>query len=180
MTHAVAAPSRTDTASGGRLIHLLVTLVLGATCCATALAATSPITACDRTADLDSLEVPVSELSASVVGHIVVVPGEDDEVLDVLPTQGDSAEPILNLAPRVAEILQDVFSAVAIETAPTDADQSIPSYSLEPAPKDESPLSPVAGDAGQSEPSELADPDSVIDGANAVPGVQRRMFRTDI
>ena len=109
MTYAVAAPSRTDTASGSRLIHLLVTLVLGATCCATALAATSPITACDRTADLDSLEVPVSELSASVVGHIVVVPGEDGEVLDVLPTQGDSAEVNTPKGARSYEILDVTF-----------------------------------------------------------------------
>ncbi len=180
MTHAGEAPGRPDTASGGRLIHLLATLVLSVTCCATALAAKSPTTACDRTADLNSLEVPVRALSVSAVGHIVVEPGEDDEALNVLPAQGDSAEPILNLAPRVAGILQDVFSAVAIETPSADADHAVPSFTLEPTTQDESPLSPVAGDAAQAQSTDLYDPDSVIDEADVVPSIQRRMFRTDI
>lgn len=167
-------------ASGSQLIHLLTIFLLSATGCATALAATSPMTACDRTADLQSLEVPVSELSASVVGHVSVEADEDDETLIVLPAHSDTAAPILNLAPRVAVILRDVFSAVAIETPPSDSDNPATSFPVESLTRDVSPLSPIAGDAGTSESSDLTDQDSAIKEADAVPGVQRQMFRTDI
>ena len=107
-------------------------------------------------------------------------PGEDDEVLNVLPTQGDAVKPILDLAPRVAGILQDVFSAVAIETPTADAERAVPLFTLEPTTQVDSPLSPVAGDAAQAESTDLNDPDSVIDEAHVLPSIQRRMFRTDI
>ena len=173
-------PSRSKTALGGQAGHLLAVLLLSAACCANALGASSPITACDRTADLQSLDVPVSELSANVVGHIVAEREDGEESLDVLPTQSDAAAPILNLAPRVADILQEVFSAVAIETPPLDSDEPTQSIAIEALSQDESPLSPVAGDAGQPEPGESGDPDSTIEDADAVPTFRRQMYRTDI
>jgi hypothetical protein len=155
--------------------------VAGLICCATASAATSPTTACDRTTDLESLEVSVTELSANVVGHIAVESDEENvEALAGLPTEEETALPILYLAPRVATILQDVFSAVAIETPPQDRHDPAQSFPIEPVPADESPLSPVAGDAGQMESSEAIDPDAAIEDVENVPSVQRQMYRTDI
>ena len=84
MTQRVVSPKRLELVLGSRQGQLLAILVLSVICCATALAATSPITACDRTADLRSLEVPINELSAIVVGHVVANPDkQDDATLDV-------------------------------------------------------------------------------------------------
>ena len=164
-------------ASGSHTIRLLAVLICSATCATTALGATSPTTACDRTTDLQSLEVPVSELSASVVGYIT---DEDEESLTVLPAQGDSTVPILNLAPRVAVILQDVFSAVAINAPPIDSPDTDSLITIDAPHQDDSPKSPVAGDAGQADSSRLSDTDSAIEEADAIPSVQRKIFRTDI
>jgi hypothetical protein len=137
------------------------------------------MTACDRTADLQSLEVPVSELSASVVGHIVAeTENEGDEPLAALSAQ--SSVPILDLAPRVAVILQEVFSAVAIETPPLDQNEPARTYVIDASAEEDSPLSPVAGAPGQSEATELAESDPGVDDTNADLGVRRQMFRTDI
>ncbi len=182
MTQRAVPPDRSENASGGRHIPFLAILVLGAAWCAAALGATGPTTVCDRTADLRSLEVPVSDLSTNVVGHIAVEPGNDnDESLNALPAQAGSAAPILYLVPRVAVILQNVFSAVAIETQPLDSspDQA-QSFATESLSQDESPLSPVAGDASQSDSSELIDPASAGAEIEAIPHFQRQMFRTDI
>lgn len=174
-------PNHSDTAAGSRHAPALAILLLGATACATALGATNSITDCDRTADLQSLQVPVSDLTAKIVGHVVVEPdNENDETLTALPTQGEPAAPILYLAPRVAAILQNVFSAVAIETPPSDFPVQDQPYVIESAPNDESPLSPVAGDATPSNSSELTDPATGIDEVDTGPSLQRQMFRTDI
>ena len=180
MTQTGLTSGHSDTASGRRLTPLLATLVLGTSCCATALAAKTPTTACDRTADLHSLEVPVSEWSTRVVGHIAVDPNQEDEPFESLPAQSDSVEPILDLMPRVADILDDVFSAVAIEARPGNSEEKTTSIDIGPTIHDDLPISPVVGDAGPSEVIESADGDSVIDGAEAVPNIQRQMFRKDI
>ena len=181
MTQRAVPPDRSENASAGRHIPFLAVLVLGAAWCATALGATGSTTACDRTADLRSLEVPVSDLSANVVGHIPVEPGNDnDEPLNALPAQAGPAAPILYLAPRVAEILQNVFSAVVIETPPLDSPDPAQSFAPESLSQDESPLSPVAGDASRPNSSELIDPASAGAEVEAVPRFQRQMFRTDI
>jgi hypothetical protein len=160
-------------------MQLLAVLLLSAICCASAFAATSPMTACDRTADLKSLEIPVSELSANVVGHIVAEPEEEkDEALTVLPVE--STTPILDLAPRVTVILQVVFSAVAIETAPLDGNDSAETFAIDASLQEDLPLSPVADDARQSDSSEHGDPDSGLDDADPIPSLQRQMYRTDI
>jgi len=170
-----------ENASGRRHIPFLAILVLGSTWCSTALAATGSTAACDRTADLRSLEVPVSDLSANIVGHIAVEPGNaNDESLDARPAQAESTAPILFLAPRVAVILRNVFSAVAIETPPLDSRDPTQSFATESLSQDESPLSPVAGDVSQTDSSELIDPASAGAELEATPHFQRQMFRTDI
>lgn len=181
MTRRAVPPDRSENASGGRHIPFLAILVLvPASWCATALGATAATTACDLTADLRSLEVPVSDLSANVGGHIAVEPGDDDdESLNTLPAQAGSAAPILYLAPRVAVILQNVFSAVAIETPPLESPDTAQSLATQSLSQDESPLSPVAGDVSQADSSELIDPASAAE-VEAVPRFQRQMFRTDI
>ena len=155
--------------------------MLGGAWCSTALGATVSTAACDRTADLRSLDVPASDLSANVVGHIAVEPGNaNDESLDARPAQAESTAPILFLAPRVAIILRNVFSAVAIETRPLDSRDPTKSFATESLSQDESPLSPVAGDASQTDSSELIDPALAGAELEATPHFQRQMFRTDI
>ena len=182
MTRRAVPLDRSENASGGRHIPFLAILVLGpASWCATALGATAATTACDLTADLRSLEVPVSDLSANVGGHIAVEPGDDnDESLNTLPAQAGSAAPILYLAPRVAVILQNVFSAIAIETPPLESPDPAQSLATQSLSQHESPLSPVAGDASQSDSSELIDPASAGAEVDAIPHFQQQMFRTDI
>ena len=184
MTDRAVRSNRSESASGGRHITFLAILVMGSAWYSTALGATDSTTACDRTADLRSLDVPVSDLSASVVGHIAVEPGDaNDESLNARPAQAESTAPILYLAPRVAVILQNVFSAVAIETPPLNSPDPAQSFATESLSQDASPpsppspLSPVAGDASQSDSSELIDPAAEVE---AVPRFQRQMFRTDI
>lgn len=150
-----------------RTVLLLTTLALGTAWCASALGATSPISACDG-ADLQSLEVPVSELSPSVVGHIAAEP-DNAESVDASPVQVQSTLPMLYLTPRVAAILETVFDAVAIETPASDSDGP-----------DDSPLSPVAGDASQSDSSVISDIASDFEDAEPASSYQRQMFRTDI
>lgn len=181
MTDRPVPLDHSENASGRRHIPFLAILVLGGTWCSPALGATASTVACDRTADLRSLDVPVSDLSANVVGHIAVEPGNaNDESLTAGPEQAESTAPILYLAPRVAVILQNVFSAVAIETPPLDSPDSTQSFATEFLSQDESPLSPVAGDASQSDSSELIDPASAGAEVEAIPHFQRQMFRTDI
>lgn len=179
MIRQAVPPNRSEMVLGSRHSHLLVISVLSIFCCAAALGATSPMTASDRTADLQSLEVRVSELTALVVGHVVADPDDQDAVsIDVLPAQGQSEGLTLDLAPRVANIVQDVFSAAVIETPSSDsADQPSP---IRTAPNSELSLSPVAGDASQIDSPELADPDSGIKNVDTAPSIQRQMFRTDI
>ena len=181
MRHVAVTPNRSETAAGSRHIPVLAILVLGASCSVTALGATNSMTARDHTANLQSLEVPVSELTVNVVGHIYVkADDENDESLNTLPAQDSNAAPVLDLAPRVAVILQDIFSAIAIETPPSDSPDQAQPYTIESLPQDESPLSPVAGDVTQPDSSELTDQPSGIEDIDSVPSIRRQMFRTDI
>jgi len=148
-------------------------------CCATALAATSPITDCDRTADLQSLQVPVNELSTMVVGRVIANPEkQDDTTLDLLPSQEKPDAPVLDLTPRVVVILEDIFSAVAIETASSESSER--PLLIQSSVKGELPLSPVAGDASQPESLDLADQAAEIEDVDTVLSIQRQMLRTDI
>ena len=179
MTQLAVPPNRQEMAPGSLQSHLLAILLLSVICCATALAATSPITACDRTAELQSLKVPVSDLSVIAVGHVITDPEDQDlATINVDPAEGLSDEPILDLAPRVAVILQDVFSAVAIETSTSEALQQ--PMAIEALPGTKVPLAPVAGDASQADSPELTDPATGIEDIDTAPSIQRQMLRTDI
>lgn len=179
MTRRTVPPAQLDMALGSRHLQLLAIVVLSVLCCATALAASSRITDCDRLADLQNLEVPAYDISAIAVGHTVADPDEpDDASLDVVPAQIPSEIPILNLTPRVAVILQDIFSAVTIES-PSSQPKETP-LPIKSAAKGELPLSPVADDVSPSESPELADPVSGIEDVDVAPSIQREMFRTDI
>lgn len=175
-----AVPSKHLAMEPARLhLQLLAVVVLSVICCATALAATSPIIACDRMADLQNLEIPVYDLSAVVVGHAVADPDDqDDSGLEAGPAEGRSEVPILDLAPRVAVILQDIFSAVAVESPPLESPEG--PLMISSAAKRELPLTPVAGDASEAEPLEPASPMTEVGNADAAPSIQRQMFRTDI
>ena len=179
MTQRALPPNRLVKALGSQQSQLLAILVLSVICCATALAATSPLAACDQTADLQSLEIPVNKLSAMVVGLAVVdINEQNDASVVTLPANADPEAPIVDLELRVADILQDVFSAVAIETPPSDSSgQPLP---IKSSSKSNSPLSPVAGDASQADSTEHANPDTGLDDVHSTPGIQRKMFRTDI
>ncbi len=179
MTPRAVQPRHLAVALGSRQSQLLAILLLSVICCATALAAASPITACDRASELQSLKVPVSDLSAIFVGHVTTDPEyQDAATIDAVPAEDLSDVPILDLAPRVAVILQDVFSAVAIETS--DSETSDQRTAIEALPKTKVSLSPVAGDASQADSPELADPASAIEDVDTAPSIQRQMFRTDI
>jgi len=179
VTQRALPPNRLEKALGSQQSQLLAILVLCVICCASALGAPSPMAACDQTADLQSLEIPVNKLSAMVVGHVIVDLGErDDASIDALPAKSNPEAPIIDLELRVADILQDVFSAAAVKTPSSDSsDQPLP---IESSPKGNSPLSPVAGDASQADSPELADPDAGLDDSHSAPSIQRQMFRTDI
>ena len=94
-----------------------------------------------------------------VVAHITVESGHDNvESLNANPAQAECKKPMLYLASHAAVILQHVFSAIAID----------------------SPPSPVAGGASQSDSSELAEPAPGNENVQTVQIIQRTMFRTDI
>ena len=105
---------------------------------------------------------------------------QDDATSDVRAAQRRSEVLILDLAPRVAVILQDVFSAVAIETPALDSSHQTQPSAIESSPREESPLSPVAAGAAQAGPSEPGDPASDIEDVDTAPSIRRQMFRTDI
>ncbi len=116
-----------------------------------------------------------------VVGHLVFAPGNgNDESLNAILAQTECEGPMLYLAPRAAVILQHVFSAVAIESLPSDFPDRARSFAIQSLLQNESKLSPVAGDASQTSSSELTDTASGNEDVDTVPNFQRKMFRTDI
>jgi hypothetical protein len=161
-----------------RTFQSLAALALIMGTASAALAATSPMAACDKAPELQSLDVYLSDLSTTVVGHsIEETDTRTDEPAGPLPAP---SAPVLDLGPRLAIILEDVFSAVAIETPPLQDDDRQPSSLIEAVPQDKSPLSPVAGDSGQSEGTERTETNAAPEKAATVPIFQRRMRRTDI
>ncbi|MFQ6004602.1 MAG: hypothetical protein ACE5OQ_03785 [Woeseia sp.] len=178
-----ATPSERSTAVfAGRSLLLLAGLLLGCGWGTAAVGATGPMTACDRRADLQSLEVPVSDLSASVIGHFTPdePDGEEAESLGARPVQRNSSAPLLYLTPRVAAILENVFSVVAIDSSLSESDRLDPPADSRAVPGDETALSPVVAEPSQSDSSLDASMESVADDVERVPAVQRQMFRTDI
>ena len=116
-----------------------------------------------------------------VVGHIVFEPGNgNDESLNAILAQAECERPMLYLAPRAAGILQHVFSAVAIESPPSEFPDRAKSFAIQSLPQAASTPSTVAGDASQIGWSELTDPASGSEDVETVQDFQWKMFRTDI
>lgn len=128
---------------------------------ATAQAANNPVVPCDQVGrNLQSLEVPVDTLPLDLVDHTPIDP---DSLLDEALVGSDTATPVLDLAPRVTNILRDVFGASDEELT-----QETPSQSVS------SPLADSAGESDEAEPAAVE-----IDRSD-LPRFQQQMFRKDI
>ncbi len=126
----------------------------------TAHAASNSVVPCDQVGrDLKSLEVPVATLPVDLVDHMPIDPDSLDEAL----VDSDSATPVLNLTPRVTNILRDVFGA-----GDQDLTQETPSQ------PSSSPLADSVGDSDEAEPAEVE-----IDRSD-LPQFQQQMLRKDI
>ncbi len=125
---------------------------------ATAHAASSSVVHCDQVSrDLKSLEVPTDALQANTVDH---VPTDPDAIYEQAAVT-DSVAPILNLSPRVTNIIRDVFGTTSEEL--TQETVQLPA------------TSPVADTDQNSD----AAADVEIEKAD-LSRSQRQMFRTDI
>jgi hypothetical protein len=123
-------------------------------------AASNSVVPCDQVGrDLKSLEVQVDALPIHVVDHVPI----DTDSLDQARTDNDSAAPVLNLTPRVTNILRDVFDATYEEL--TGETQSQPSSS---------PL------ADSDEVLDEVEPADTEANRSDLPRFHRQMFRTDI
>jgi hypothetical protein len=127
---------------------------------ATGHAASNAVVPCEQVGrDLQSLEVPIDELGVEAVDHAPI----DPEIIDAQSAAPESVAPILNLAPRVTNILRDVFDATTEELLQEASEQ--PSSS------------PLAGSDQKTDTVEPAD----ADGHKAkLPRFQQQMLRTDI
>ncbi len=135
---------------------LTATLMLNAS----AHAASTAVYPCDQVGrDLQSLEVPVGELTLDVVDHVPT----DPAAIDAQSASTDSVAPILYLTPRVTNIVDDVFRA-ASDKLPQETPEQPSS-------------SPLAGSDEKSDPIEALDEERE---AGVLPRFQRQMLRTDI
>ena len=153
----ILVPDRSEAVPSSLLLPSLAILVLTTALCATALGATSPESACDRTTDLTTLDVPVSDLSATTVGH-VSIDDIEEEILYAEQSEEQPSAPTIDLAPRVELIMQAIFSAAAVDDQATE----------------------TADDATEADSAETADTSSVTEEEEARHSIQRQMFRTDI
>ena len=127
---------------------------------APAQAANNLVNPCDQVGrDLQSLEVPVDELTVDVVDHATT----DAVTLDEQAADADPVAPILYLTPRVTNILRDVFGTTPEELPRAEPEQ--PSSS------------PVADSDEKSDTVEAA---GAVDESNALSRFQQQMLRTDI
>jgi hypothetical protein len=123
-------------------------------------AASNSALPCDQVGrDLQSLDVPVDGLAVDAVDHTPIDPARLDEALAAT----DSATPVLNLTPRVTNILRDIFGTTDQELTPET-----------PSRPATSPLADIDEESDEAEPAEAE-----IDTSD-LPRFQRRMFRTDI
>ena len=145
-----------------------VTLLLLVGLPAAALSATGTVSPCATDAqDLTSLEVPGESLSLERVDHDAA---ETDlsglEPLDAAVDAREAGAPVLNLTPRVANMLRDIFRAQD-SVSDTDAAASI------------SPIADSADDADLPETEEKIAPVAGAD-EEILPSFQQRMYRKDI
>lgn len=123
-------------------------------------AATNSVIPCEQVGrNLQSLAVPVDEMAIDTVDHVPI----DPELVDELPAVSESVAPVLNLGPRVTNILRDVFGTTTEELLQEDSEQ--PSSS------------PLADTDDNKDVSEVDD-ETVEE--TQLPRFQRQMLRTDI
>lgn len=150
-----------------------------------ALAAASSVVECDDVAkNLQSLEVAVDELSVESIEHI---PADIDitasEPLEARPERSVVTSPILDLTPRVAAIIRDVFGQPESPDGNVEEIQLLENSGVQIGePGKAQASSPLAGSANgvelpRSDDTEI-EPDRSADG-DSVPQISR-MYRTDI
>ena len=123
-------------------------------------AATNSVVPCDQVGrNLQSLDVPVNTLPLDVVDHAPL----DTADLDEPRVESESAAPILDLTPRVKNILRDVFDMSDEELA-----------------EDTPPLPSSSPLADSDEASDEAEPIEVEVERGDLPRFQQQMYRTDI
>ncbi len=124
---------------------------------ATTHAATNAVIPCEQVGrDLQSLSVPVDELKVAAADHVPINP----DVIDAETAANEPVAPILNLGPRVTNILRDVFDRTT--------DELLREASEQPT------SSPLADTDDQKDASEAND--ETVEETR----FQRRMLRTDI
>jgi hypothetical protein len=136
-----------------------------------ALAATGTHSPCATDArDLTSLDVPGTELTIRKIDH---ESGDADlsglEPIDTAIEATDAGAPVLNLTPRVANILRDIFRTQNDAPANTDLGGTVPS----------SPVADSVDDADVPE-SDKKLPSATGSDQGILPSFQQRMYRKDI
>jgi hypothetical protein len=127
---------------------------------ATAHAASNAVVPCEQVGrDLQSLEVPVDELAVEGVDHAPI----DPEIIDAQTAMPESVAPVLNLGPRVTNILRDVFDMTTEELVQETSEQ---------------PSSSPLADSDQK--TDTVEPDDANGEESELPRFQRQMLRTDI
>jgi hypothetical protein len=138
-------------------LSVLATILMSGTM---AHAASNSVVPCDQVGrDLKSLEVAVDTLPVVEVDHTPI----DPDSLDEPRADTASATPVLDLTPRVTNILREVFGTT---------NEELPQ---ETSPQPSS--SPVADSDQESSASVPADTEIE---RNELPRFQQQMFRTDI
>lgn len=136
----------------------------------TAFAASSFDISCDDRVGIDASTPALEELDISIVD---LSTGDDTGIADpnLYPDDSDAATPRLNLGPRVATIVRDVFGDEADDRISEDerADR-------------QGPIAPLAGSSSQDRaPASLeADDEPADSGAYSPVRIYRKMYRTDI
>ena len=90
-----------------------------------ALAASDKVIDCKNIAQTaESFDVPVQQLSISVVDHFPAPTTETTESLDLASTDAQNLAPILLLTPRVASMLDRVFDTDSTESSSSELNES--------------------------------------------------------
>lgn len=137
----------------------------------TAFAASSFDIACDDRVGIDASTPALEELDISVVD---LSTADDTSIAEpnLYPDDSDAATPRLNLGPRVATIVRDVFG--------DEVDDRI---SEDERSDRQTPIAPLAGssqDRAPASPSLEADDESADSDAYSPVRIYRKMYRTDI
>jgi hypothetical protein len=144
-------------------IAITVILLAGCGLSLNALAASDKVIDCKNIVKTaESFDVPVQQLSISVVDHFPDPTTDTTESLDLASTDAQNLAPILRLTPRVASMLDRVFETDSTESSSSELSEA---------------TSPVADQLSErDEVAQKADADEEL----KLPNVQQRMFRNDI